>query len=82
VPLVPVAIVGNDARLDESRGLFRPGTVRVVVGPPIATAGRPRDDVPALMEETRVWMAVELARGVRPALAAAPAAPVPPAPGA
>ena len=77
VPLVPVALVGNHERLDESRGLFRPGPVRVVIGAPIATAGRPRDDVPALMEEVQAWMERELARGVRPRGLRPPPAPGP-----
>lgn len=63
VPLVPAVVVGNERRLDERRWLFRPGRVRLVLGPPIPTATRGRGDVPALMEEVRAWMEAELAAG-------------------
>jgi 1-acyl-sn-glycerol-3-phosphate acyltransferase len=63
VPLVPVAIIGNERRLDERRGVFRPGRVRLVVGEPIPSAGRGREAVPALMEEVRAWMEGELRGG-------------------
>ncbi len=79
VPLVPVALVGDDRRLDERNWAFRPGPVRVVIGPPITTAGRGRAAVPDLMEEVRVWMERELARGPRPEPLATP--PAPPAAG-
>ena len=76
VPLVPVALVGDHALLDERRGLFRPGRVRVVIGEPIMMEGRRAADVPALMEGVRVWMQHEIDRGPVPA-ADAPAAPPP-----
>lgn len=60
VPLVPIALVGNDRCLDERARAFRPGRVRLVVGPPVATAGRGKDAVPALMEEVREWIEEEL----------------------
>ena len=63
-PLVPVAIIGNERRLDERRGVFRPGRVRLVVGEPIPSAGRGKEAVPALMEEVRVWMEGELGGSV------------------
>ena len=59
-PLVPVAIDGDVGLFDERHGASRPGLVRVAIGPPVPTAGRPRDDVPALMEAVRAWMAREL----------------------
>jgi 1-acyl-sn-glycerol-3-phosphate acyltransferase len=60
VPLVPVVLDGDVGVFDERRGASRPGVVRVVVGPPIETAGRTRDDVPALMDAVRAWMEREL----------------------
>lgn len=60
VPLVPVALDGDVGLLDERRGASRPGAARLVVGPPIETAGRTRADVPALMAEVRAWIAGEL----------------------
>ncbi len=64
-PLVPVVVIGNDHRLDERRWAFRPGRVRLVVGEPIASAGRGKEAVPALMEEVRAWMEAELGSSER-----------------
>src|SRR5690606_4850295 len=60
VPLVPVALDGDVGLLDERRWASRPGVARLVVGPPLATAGRARRDVPTLMAEVRAWIAREL----------------------
>jgi len=60
VPLVPVALDGDVGLLDERRWASRPGVARLVVGPPVETAGRTRADVPALMAEVRAWIAREL----------------------
>ncbi len=62
-PIVPVVVVGNDRRLDERHWVFRPGRVRLVVGEPIASAGRGKEAVPALMAEVRAWMEEELGKG-------------------
>jgi 1-acyl-sn-glycerol-3-phosphate acyltransferase len=63
VPIVPVALDGDVGLLDERRGASRPGPARLVVGPPLSTAGRTRADVPALMAEARAWIAQELGVG-------------------
>jgi 1-acyl-sn-glycerol-3-phosphate acyltransferase len=60
VPLVPVALDGDVGLLDERRWASRPGAARLIVGPPVETAGRTREDVPALMAEVRAWIAREL----------------------
>lgn len=60
VPLVPVALDGDVGLLDERHWASRPGVARLVVGPPLATAGRARRDVPTLMAEVRAWIAREL----------------------
>ncbi|MDX1531200.1 MAG: lysophospholipid acyltransferase family protein [Rhodothermales bacterium] len=60
VPLVPVVVIDNYTVLDERRWCGRPGTVHLVVGEPIATAGRTRADVPELMEAARAAMEAEL----------------------
>jgi 1-acyl-sn-glycerol-3-phosphate acyltransferase len=62
VPLVPVTIIDNYRLLDERRAVGRVGTVRMVVGEPIAMAGRTRADVPALMAEVEAAMQAELDR--------------------
>lgn len=61
VPLVPVAVVGNAGVLDERAMASRPGTVRLVIGEPIPTAGLDRDAAPLLMERVRAWMECQLA---------------------
>jgi lysophosphatidate acyltransferase len=46
--------------LDVRRKLFRPGTVPVRVAKPISTKGKTKDDVDALVKETRDTMLKEL----------------------
>lgn len=60
VPVVPVVVDGNAGLYDERRGVARPGVTRLAVGTPISTEGLGRDDVPALMQQVRAWMAAEL----------------------
>ncbi|MCA0267705.1 MAG: 1-acyl-sn-glycerol-3-phosphate acyltransferase [Bacteroidetes bacterium] len=60
VPLVPVVLLGAYRVLDERRQAFRPGTVGVVVHPPIETAGLTRHDLPALMARVAAWMREEI----------------------
>jgi 1-acyl-sn-glycerol-3-phosphate acyltransferase len=62
VPIVPVTVLDNYRLLDERRAAGRVGTAHMVVGAPIAVAGRTRADVPALMEEVRAAMQAELDR--------------------
>ena len=71
VPLIPVTIIDNYRLLDERRAVGRVGTVRMVVGEPIAMENRTRGDVSALMDEVRDVMQAELdrAHGVSSALA-------------
>jgi 1-acyl-sn-glycerol-3-phosphate acyltransferase len=61
VPLIPVTI-RNTYRLADERALAaRAGTVDVVLGAPIPTAGRTRRDIPALIETVRTAIAADLA---------------------
>ncbi|HEY0708309.1 MAG TPA: lysophospholipid acyltransferase family protein [Polyangia bacterium] len=53
VPIVPVAIEGSGKVLSSGRFHCVPGDVRLRVGAPIATAGRPRNGRDALMNEVR-----------------------------
>jgi 1-acyl-sn-glycerol-3-phosphate acyltransferase len=70
VPVVPVAIKNTDAMMGKGTGSARPGTIEMVVLPPIETAGlNADDDVKALAERTRARIAEELNRSVPPAVA-------------
>ncbi|MEZ5401660.1 MAG: lysophospholipid acyltransferase family protein [Bryobacteraceae bacterium] len=53
VPVVPLAIEGTAAVMPRRALLLRPGTVRLIAGDVIATAGRQRTDPDAFTEELR-----------------------------
>ena len=60
-PVVPVAIKNTDALMGKGTGTARPGTIELVVLPPIETEGMTADeDVKALAERTRAAIAGEL----------------------
>jgi 1-acyl-sn-glycerol-3-phosphate acyltransferase len=61
VPIVPMVLVGTFELLPPTTAHLRPGAVRLIIGPPIATTGLNRADVPALGERTRAAMAAYLA---------------------
>lgn len=60
VPIIPVAVANYSNVLDVRRKLFRPGTIPVRIAKPIATKGKTKEDVDALMQETRDVMLKEL----------------------
>ncbi len=61
VPVVPVAIKNTDVLMGKGTGTARPGTVELVILPPIATDGLAADEeVKALAERTRAAIAEEL----------------------
>ncbi|HEX3558747.1 MAG TPA: lysophospholipid acyltransferase family protein [Pyrinomonadaceae bacterium] len=61
VPVVPVAIRNTDAMMGKGTGAARPGTIEMVVLPPIETEGLKTDeDVKRLTERTRSLVAEEL----------------------
>lgn len=63
VPVVPVAIKNTDALMGKGTGMARPGTIEMVVLPPIETEGMTTDaDVKRLTERTRALIAEELER--------------------
>ncbi|PYS80991.1 MAG: hypothetical protein DMF67_18525 [Acidobacteria bacterium] len=65
VPVVPVAIRNTDALMGKGTGTARPGTIEMVVLPPVETKGLKTDeDVKRLTERTRALVAAEL--GVKP----------------
>ncbi len=53
VPVVPVSLVGVKAVVPRGLASLRPGTVQVVLHPPVAVAGRSPDEAEALAEEVR-----------------------------
>lgn len=60
VPLVPVSLLGAYRLLDERRFLFRPGTVRVVLHPPISMHGLTRRDLPEVTARVHEALATSL----------------------
>lgn len=60
VPIIPIAIANYSNVLDVRRKLFRPGTIPVRVAKPIFTKGKTKEDVDALIKETRDVMLEEL----------------------
>jgi 1-acyl-sn-glycerol-3-phosphate acyltransferase len=60
-PVAPVAIKNTDALMGKGTGAARPGTIEMVVLPPIETEGvRSDEDVKRLAERTRAAIAGEL----------------------
>lgn len=53
VDVVPVSLVGVKAVVPRGLASIRPGTVRLVLHPAVAVAGRPVEDAEALAEEVR-----------------------------
>ncbi|MDQ3755892.1 MAG: 1-acyl-sn-glycerol-3-phosphate acyltransferase, partial [Acidobacteriota bacterium] len=61
-PVVPVAMKNTDWLMGKGTGVARPGTIEMVILPPIETAGLSTDeDVARLTQETRARIAEELA---------------------
>lgn len=60
VPIVPIAVANYSNVLDVRRKLFRPGTIPVRVAKPIPTKDKTKEDVDALVKETRNVMLREL----------------------
>jgi 1-acyl-sn-glycerol-3-phosphate acyltransferase len=61
VPVVPVAIKNTDALMGKGTGEARPGTVEIVILPPVETKGISGDeDVARLIEKVRASIAEEL----------------------
>jgi 1-acyl-sn-glycerol-3-phosphate acyltransferase len=57
VPILPVAICGTNKVWPAAGREIRSGTVHIAIGPPIATSGRTRRDVPALRAQAREFIA-------------------------
>jgi len=63
VPVVPVAMKRTDELMGKGTGVARPGSIEMVVLPPIETAGLTAQDVKPLTERTRAVIAEELSAG-------------------
>jgi 1-acyl-sn-glycerol-3-phosphate acyltransferase len=63
VPIVPVAFKNTDALMGKGTGVARPGTIEMVILPPIETKGMTDGDVKRLTEQTHARVAEELERG-------------------
>ena len=60
VPIVPVVVANYSNVLNVKRKFFRPGIIPVKVLKPIPTMGKTKEDVDALLEETRTKMLTAL----------------------
>lgn len=62
-PIIPVAFRNTDKLMGKKTGVAFPGTVEMVLLPPIETAGKTaKDDLMKLMNKTREAIALELAK--------------------
>jgi 1-acyl-sn-glycerol-3-phosphate acyltransferase len=53
VPVVPVSLLGVKRVVPRGIATLTPGTVRLVIHPPVSTAGRDADSAASLAEEVR-----------------------------
>jgi len=60
VPIIPVVVANYSNVLNMKRKIFRKGTIPIKVLEPISTKGRTKEDVDALLGETRTRMLMEL----------------------
>ncbi len=60
VPIVPVVVANYSNVLNVKRKIFRPGTIPARVLEPIATRGKTKEDVDALLQEVREKMLAAL----------------------
>jgi len=60
VPIVPVVVANYSNILDVRKKIYRAGTIPLKVLKPIETKGKTKEDVDALVEETRNVMLAEL----------------------
>lgn len=60
--IVPVAIKNTDYLMGKKTGVVNPGTMEIVLLPPIETKDLTPEDLPALLEKTREAIAEELAK--------------------
>ena len=67
VPVVPVTIIGSHRVLKKDSLVFHAGEIRVIIDPPLSTAGYTSRTLPELMQQTHALIAGHLAE---PGLAA------------
>ncbi|MGB4703754.1 MAG: lysophospholipid acyltransferase family protein [Candidatus Saccharicenans sp.] len=56
-PIIPISIKGTFELMPKGRIFPRRGLIRIIFHPPVETAGRTPDDIPALLEKVRRAMA-------------------------
>lgn len=61
-PIAPVAIRNTDWMMGKKTGVLFPGTIEVIIMPPIETAGLTTEDIPELIKKTREQIAEELSK--------------------
>jgi 1-acyl-sn-glycerol-3-phosphate acyltransferase len=61
-PIIPVAIKNTDWMMGKRTGVAYSGTIEIVLGKPIETAGMSETDIPRLLEMTRTAVASDLGR--------------------
>lgn len=61
VPIVPVTIIGTAGVLKKDSLVFHPGTVEVIIGPPLPTTDYTSRTLPELIARTRAQMQANLA---------------------
>ena len=60
--IIPVAIKNTDYLMGKKTGVVNPGTMEIVLLPPIETANLTTEDLPELLEQTRKTIAEELVK--------------------
>ena len=60
--IIPVAIKNTDYLMGKKTGVVNPGTMEIVLLPPIETANLTTEDLPELLEQTRKAIAEELGK--------------------
>lgn len=66
-PIVPIAIKNTDRMMGKKTGVAYPGTIEIVMLPPIPTNGKnAKTDLPELLSEARAAIALELGKNLLP----------------
>ncbi len=61
--IIPVAIKNTDYLMGKKTGVVNPGTMEIVLLPPIETKNVVAEDLPEILKKTRKAIAEELAKG-------------------
>jgi 1-acyl-sn-glycerol-3-phosphate acyltransferase len=61
-PIIPVAIKNSDRMMGKKTGVMYPGTIEIILLPPIETHDVAEDTLMDLLNQTRAAVAAELAK--------------------